>query len=255
MMAKFGWPEGHGEKLRKERREFARETASALAKTGMAEVERSQLGETKRAKLTEAGRATRGVATEEGKEARHLREFGPEGFRRWEAGEEYESKSDKAAESKRQFDITEARLGKKALPLWESYSAAQKKLGKTDTEIVESFKRLGKIKDKTPSPVTWTTASKNISNRFGKQDALGNIIITPELQGMNRIAQKKLVELQKTKEYEPLDAVNISEDFARNVENRYWEYLDATEGDEDLILKVENQFRIKYGYVPKRRAR
>ena len=143
----------------------------------------------------------------------------------------------------------------KVLTQWETYHAAQKRLGKSDTEIVESFKKLGKIKEpKMPSPVTWTTASKNVSYRFGKQDALGNIIITPELQGMNRIAQKKLVELQKTEEYKPLDAVNISEDFARNVENRYWDYLDVAEKDKDLIMKVKKQFRKKYDYVPKRRA-
>jgi len=90
--------------------------------------------------------------------------------------------------------------------------------------------------------------------------------IPPELQGMNRIAQKKLVELKKAGETNPLDAVNISEDFARNVENRYWEYLDAavkrswatgelTKESKELVVKVKNQFRKKYGYVPKRRAR
>lgn len=62
-------------------REFARKEASALAKSRMAEVERRERGSTKRAELAEAGRATRGVATETGKEARHLREFGPEGVR------------------------------------------------------------------------------------------------------------------------------------------------------------------------------
>ena len=174
-----------------------------------------------------------------------------------EADREYELELDRIAESKRRFGITEARLGKerpKALTQWVSYYTAQKKLGKSDTEIVESFKKLGK-ELKTPSPVTWTTASKNVSSRFGKQDALGNIIITPGLQGKHGIAQRKLVELQKTGEYKPLDAVNISEDFARNIENRCWEYLDAAERDKDLTMKVKNQFRKKYGYVPKRRTR
>lgn len=54
-MARFGWPEGHGEKLRKERRRFARGTASALAKARMEETEREETGATKRIKMKEAG--------------------------------------------------------------------------------------------------------------------------------------------------------------------------------------------------------
>lgn len=56
MPTKFGWPEGHGERLRKERRKFAREEADALAKSLMAGIERRQLGETRRTKIAEAGR-------------------------------------------------------------------------------------------------------------------------------------------------------------------------------------------------------
>ena len=63
-MARLGWPEGHGERLRKERREFAREEADTLAKSLMAGIERRQLGETRRAKITEAGRMT-GIEREE----------------------------------------------------------------------------------------------------------------------------------------------------------------------------------------------
>ena len=132
------------------------------------------------------------------------------------------------------------------------YYKEQKALGKTDTEIVESFKALGKEEEK----VTWTTATKQVSNRFGKQDAMGNMFVTPELQGMHRIAQKKLVELKKTGEINPLDAINMAEDFARNVENRYWEYLDAAQASpqgKELTQKVKKQFKTKYGYEPKRR--
>lgn len=68
----------HGAKLREERREFKLKEARSSADTGMAAVERRQIGETKRAGMQEAGL-----------EARHKREFGrpdkvagdPGGFR------------------------------------------------------------------------------------------------------------------------------------------------------------------------------
>ena len=51
--SRFG--ETHGEKLRKERRAFQTEQARDLAKISMAELERAEVGETKRAEITEAG--------------------------------------------------------------------------------------------------------------------------------------------------------------------------------------------------------
>ena len=63
-MARLGWPEGHGARLRKERRKFAREEASALVKASMAELERRELGETRRVERGEVG-ATRRVGMEE----------------------------------------------------------------------------------------------------------------------------------------------------------------------------------------------
>lgn len=57
-MAKFGWPVGHGARLREERREFAREKAGALAKSRMAEIEREQTGLTRRQTMVEAGKET-----------------------------------------------------------------------------------------------------------------------------------------------------------------------------------------------------
>lgn len=80
MPTKFGWPIGHGEKLRKERREFAREEAGILAKSRMAETERTQIGETERERIAEAGRMARWTEAEAGTEKRHLREFAPEGL-------------------------------------------------------------------------------------------------------------------------------------------------------------------------------
>ncbi|MCK4328797.1 hypothetical protein KAX02_03035 [candidate division WOR-3 bacterium] len=157
----------------------------------------------------------------------------------------------------RELEKIEAKKTAKAPSQWETYYTAQKAKGLSDTKIVEGFKKLGKApkKSKTPTLVNWTTATKQVSNRFGKQDALGNIIITPELQGMNRIAQKRLVELKKAGKINPLDAVNISEDFARNIENRYWEYLDAAKKDKSRLAKIRKDYKAQYGYIPKRRMR
>jgi len=113
-----------------------------------------------------------------------------------------------------------------------------------------------------PTPMTLASAIKNLSFRFYKQDALGNIVTTSENQGMHRIAQKKLAELAKEKDksgekrevYFP-DIVNQSEDFARNVENRYWEYLDAAQGRQKLVQKVNSTFKSEYGYIPRRKPR
>jgi hypothetical protein len=69
------------EEVGKKKRLFATDTASALAKSRMSEVERKEIGATRRERIAEAGRMTRGTAKETGREARHLREFGPEGVR------------------------------------------------------------------------------------------------------------------------------------------------------------------------------
>lgn len=45
----------HGEELRTERRKFSSETAKALAEATMAEIERQQLGKTRRARIAEEG--------------------------------------------------------------------------------------------------------------------------------------------------------------------------------------------------------
>lgn len=127
-MAKFGWPEGHGEKLRKERREFAREEAGTLAKSRMAETERIQQGATRRERIAEAGRTTRGAATETGKEARHLREFGPEGVRTRESslrfGEgglvERGQERTAASAASRLSDVIKTREKKEGLKLYEA---------------------------------------------------------------------------------------------------------------------------------------
>jgi len=111
--------------------------------------------------------------------------------------------------------------------------------------------------DLTPKEMSWTSASKSLSARFGKQDAQGNIIITKDLQNAHRLAQKKLVELKK-ENYSPMDAVNKAEDFARSVEEKYWEYkkkaadLPRWGNEREKYLKqLDAQFKNKYGYIPK----
>lgn len=115
---------------------------------------------------------------------------------------------------------------------------------------------------KEPSPVTWTTATKQLSRRFGKEDPMGNIIITPELAGMNRIAQRQLVKLKK-QGVEPLEAINIAEEFARHIDSKYWKYADKINQNENLNRKQKEkeikgfnkQFRTRYGYMPRIRPR
>jgi len=107
--------------------------------------------------------------------------------------------------------------------------------------------------EKDPSPVTWTTATKQIGMRFGKQDAMGNIIVTPDLANVHRLAQKKLVELKKSG-VKPLDAVNQAEDFARNVENRFWQYMEKVK-DKKEKENLRRTFKKKYGYVPRTKLR
>ncbi len=96
--------------------------------------------------------------------------------------------------------------------------------------------------DRKPSPVTWTTATKAVERRFGSQDPMGNIIITTEVAGMHRVAQKKLVEL-KRQGIEPLDAVNQAEEHARTIEKRYWEFMDSYKDNKETIEKIQTDFR------------
>ena len=89
---------------------------------------------------------------------------------------------------------------------------------------------------------------------IGKQDAIGNFIITPDNQNSHRVAQKKLVEL-KASGIKPLDAINKAEDFARHVEGRYWKFIKSAEGNRKTkganIAKVNKAFKAKYGYIPR----
>jgi hypothetical protein len=95
---------------------------------------------------------------------------------------------------------------------------------------------------KTPTPVNWQNATRNLTGRFGSQDKLGNIMITEGLQGRHRVAQKKLVEL-KNSDIAPLDAVNQAEEYANAVEAKYWEWSDAI--DNSNMSKKEKEAKKK----------
>ena len=110
-----------------------------------------------------------------------------------------------------------------------------------------------------PSPVTWTTASRNLSNRFGKEDATGRWVVTPGLQAAHDKAQEILVKL-KEEGMSPLRAVNEANrrarDWQRKIENpklgkiedNYFRLIEMASGDEDRIDKIKNQFYRQYGY-------
>jgi len=158
------------------------------------------------------------------------------------AGRSEEQKIDSAAN--KAGAIAKAKEGPEGLS-WK-----EKETFKTE-EAIRKGKAIEKGKGpKEPSPVTWTTATKELKGRFGKQDPIGNIILTPELAGMHRIAQKKMVALKKDRKVGPLEAINMAEDFARNIESRYWEYINAAKADEQRE-KVKRTFKAKYNYIPR----
>jgi len=122
--------------------------------------------------------------------------------------------------------------------------------GRAETRTIAGEKRRAKLGQEFPTPVTWTSADKSLRSRFGKQDAVGNIIITPDLAGVHRIAQKKLVELKKSGKTEPLDAVNKAEESARKIELGFWGFINDAKGDKDKIAKIRRAFAREHGYVP-----
>lgn len=114
-------------------------------------------------------------------------------------------------------------------------------------------------KPREPSPVTWTTATKELTKRFGKLDPTGFWAVTPELQGAHSRAQEYLTEF-KSQGIEPLVAVNMAAKKARNwqskVEEKYNEYINRAREIPDKkkreaeIEKIRNQFKKTYGYLP-----
>ena len=110
-----------------------------------------------------------------------------------------------------------------------------------------------------PSPVTWTTATNEVTKRFGRLDPTGMWAVTPELQSAHRKAQEFLAESQSTG-IDPLRAVNDAENRARNWitdrEQRYIEYIEDAQkikksSDRKLrISKIQSEFFKQFGYIP-----
>lgn len=136
----------------------------------------------------------------------------------------------------------------------EKFEALKMSANKTMTDVrkqqATARKPMGIAK--TPTPVSWKNAADYVRGRFGKQDPLGNFVVTPELANMHRMAQKKLVELKKIGKYGPLETVNMAEDFARNVERGYWILLEKNPKDQE---KIKREYRNQYGYIPQIRSR
>lgn len=103
----------------------------------------------------------------------------------------------------------------------------------------------------------WTSATKELKQRFGKLDPTGMWAITPELQATHRKAQEYLVDL-KQEGYEPLEAINKAEreatEWKNNIESKYFDYMAKAGGDEEKVSKVRSAFYNQYGYVPTRRG-
>ena len=100
-------------------------------------------------------------------------------------------------------------------------------------EIHDLYNPVKGSEPKTPPPVTWTTATKELTKRFGKLDPTGIWAVTPELQASHRLAQKVLVQL-KDQGYDPLRSVNMAEEYA----NKYYNTLNAIS---DEAKKIKNE--------------
>lgn len=128
--------------------------------------------------------------------------------------------------------------------------------GKEFKEFIDRNVKAGTAK--TPAPVTWTTATGNLTKRFGRLDPTGMWAVTPELQATHRKAQEFLVDF-KGGGMEPLKAINEAENKARDWmsdrEDRYFQYIEAAERAkrEDKVDEIKSSFLKAYGYIPSQR--
>ncbi|MBU2177481.1 MAG: hypothetical protein KJ556_20505, partial [Gammaproteobacteria bacterium] len=107
--------------------------------------------------------------------------------------------------------------------------------------------------EKTPAPMTWTTATNELTKRYGKLDPTGMWAVTPELQATHRKAQSILNELREGNVH-PLKAINDAENMANSwknqIESKYFEFIDKAGSDKEAVLKIKSAFYNKYGYLP-----
>jgi hypothetical protein len=112
------------------------------------------------------------------------------------------------------------------------------KLAQGDPEFKKFLEDSARPEPKTPSPMTWTTATQEVTKRFGKLDPTGMWAVTEELQGAHRLAQKILAKLKST-DADPLTAINQAEDAAR-------QYYDVVEEISAEAQKVKPELREQY---------
>ena len=122
------------------------------------------------------------------------------------------------------------------------------------------IKEMAALTGNKESKVTWTTATRELTKRFGKLDPTGMWAVTPELQSAHNKAQELLVEY-KREGVEPLEAINRanveSRKWANTVEKNYNRYIeqankitDKARRDKELE-RVKNTFFDNYGYIPR----
>lgn len=147
---------------------------------------------------------------------------------------------------------------------YERYASDEEAMGRTPDDFNTWLRDLRKVEQselRRPL-VTWTTATRELTKRFGKLDPTGMWAITPELQKAHDKAQEFLVE-NKQANMEPLEAINEANKRARvwivDREKRFHEYIDAaqeiTNKDErrERIKQVQDAYLENYGYVPSAR--
>lgn len=156
---------------------------------------------------------------------------------------------------------SQRKAGKKKEPKKEERTALQKEYDryvKKNPEYTGDILQFSRDKKeqgvKTPTPVSWKNAADLVDRDFGKQDPMGNIIVTPELAGMRRIAQGKLVELQD-EEGTPLAAVQKSIKFARQMEKDFWKQMEKAEDNEAMQGATKKGFEELFGYIPQMKIR
>jgi len=133
-----------------------------------------------------------------------------------------------------------------------------------DPKLMEAAKELAKTEqpEQRRPLVSWTTATQELTKRFGKLDPTGMWAVTPELQVAHNKAQEFLVE-NKRANMEPLEAVNEANKRARtwiaDREKRFYEYMEAVQKIKNKTERVSRAKQIQeaylneFGYVPSAR--
>ena len=103
-----------------------------------------------------------------------------------------------------------------------------------------------------PTLMNWEKATTALKGRFSEKGPFGFVPLTQAQKKKHSLAQKKLVELKKADNVGPLEAVNIAEEYASHIENRFWEMTKKNPTEREAI---ERNFKSKYGYIPKIEAR